>query len=73
MFKRHLSGILNLGGTPTKQLVGSSGSHGTSHANFALTSHLGARDGGIGAHNIAHQASCHQGTDNAKVGKLITF
>ena len=69
----HLSGIFYLGRTASKQLVGGSGSHGAGHTYFTLTSYLGSRDGGDGAHDVAYQARCHQGAHDAQVGKLIAL
>ena len=60
VLKGHFGGVFDLRRTPAKQLVGSGGSHSASHTHFALTAHLGTRDGGVGAHDVAYQ-SCRQG------------
>ena len=70
VFQTHLCRILNLCRTASKQLIGSSGSHGASYAYLALTTHFGSRDRGFGLDHIAHETSCCQCAENAHLAEF---
>ena len=65
VFQPHLSRILYLRRTATKELASRSRRHRTSHSDFTLATDIGTADRSILLDDVSYQAGCSQGTKNA--------
>ena len=73
MFKSHFGSIFYLRRTAAKQLANRCRSHGASHANLTLASHIGTRYGGVLLHYVAHQSGCGYGMENLCVAEVVAL
>ena len=72
MLQSHLSGILYLRRTASKQLACSRRGHGTSHTHLSLATYVCTGDRSIGLHYITHYSRSGNGMENLLIAEFMS-